>query len=153
MPLFGDWYGVKKEIGKLFCGIGGVKREMSKIFTGIGGVKREIFGSSGLYIELVNKMPSQFARRNGIGFTKYDFPDPYVTYTYDGQYPFEPGLYTAMYMEADAYSRYVVELDGTQIATGLMHTGSDSLTYMITKSSRITFEYLSSNVQVTIETL
>lgn len=153
MPIYAGLNGVNRKLKELFCGISGVNRSIKKMYAGINGVNREIFGGSGLYIELVNKMPSQFARRNGIGFTKFDFPDAYVTYTYDGQYPFEPGLYTAMYMEADAYSRYVVELDGTQIATGLMHTGSDSLTHMITKSSRITFEYLGTNVQVTIETL
>ena len=118
MPMFGDWYGVKKEVGKLFCGIGGVKRELSKMYAGIGGVKREIFGGSGLYLTIT-----------GSGYDTVSVPGAYipiaqVTIKSTGQIIKDPGEYQVKegetleffaYGDMSSFSMGRITLNGNEV--------------------------------------
>lgn len=129
MPMFGDWYGVKKEVGKLFCGIGGVKRELSKMYAGINGVQREIFSSeSGLYLTI-----------EGNGYIYDDFTHQqykvcsvkskntgleYVTATKIQVLPGDILTFTA-FGNLETFSPGEIYINGTQMGSGYPDTKLD----------------------------
>lgn len=156
MPLFGDWYGVKKEIGNLFCGISGVKREMSKMYAGINGVQREIFSSeSGLYLTIEGngyvydnfthqqyKVCSVKSKNTGL---------EYVTATKIQILPGDVLTFTA-FGNLDSFSPGEIVVNGTHMGTGFPDAKYE---YTVTRASitaRFTGDanYLSGRIDLTI---
>lgn len=116
MPLFGDWYGAKKEVGKLFCGIGGVKRELSKMYAGISGVKREIFsGKEYLKINLINSTTTDYYAKNGISVFS-TVPPAAPTRIY-GVETYEKGLRTGIHLYGMNY--WYLYINGTMDDSGI----------------------------------
>lgn len=137
MPLYGSLNGVKKEVGKMLCGIGGVKRELLKMYAGIGGVKREVFvGKEYLTINLTNNTTSEYRAKNGISVFSI-FPPAAPTRIY-GVETYEKGLRTGIHLYGMTY--WYLYINGSMDDQGIGQANGVVVSRLFDKDVNITIE-------------